>query len=1159
MKKKLTNTLFLHRRKILTLIMKTFIFLFCTTLFSFTSKIGFSQNVRIKIPTDQVVSVNEVFKIIKNQTNYTFIYRSDLFDNYPKIKLNKGTIRANKLLEKTLANGNFICDFSSGKIIAIKKKIKRTDYQKDISTQSQEFVTGTVVDEKNIPIPGVNIIVKGTTKGTMSDFDGNYKIRLPSSKTNPILLFSFMGYKSLEVQVKERSNINVALEPSPAALDEVVVIGYGTSTVKDVTGSVSRISEKEIGYAPMGASVQSILQGKSSGVNVNIQSASPTSPISVVIRGASSLSGNNQPLWVIDGVPQYSASTSGDIANTLYNLNLNDVQSIDILKDASATAVYGSRAANGVVIVTTKKGGTLMDPTIEISNRVGLQKQNFNDFKYMETPDYVRFSDASARESAMTKGGFDYFVRSYLDRQAFYDLNTSEFDKSDFKILEGAYFPGNTNWQDEMTTNPLTLQQDLSVRGGSEATTYFVSFNHKKNEGIIKGGKSILYGGRLNLDTRVSNKLRFGVNLNASTRKTDNKDGMLGVLNKIRPDIPPFNEDGTIFTQDPYTENPYTTLRNTNKGEGLTLSATGFFELDLTNKLQLKSSFTNNYSNSESLEYKRRGSVFNYNGQRTFNDAKSSINVWENTLTYANLFRKKHDLRVLAGYSMENSISESYYISATNFPDDEILNNFGSAANRPYISDSKSENSLISQFARLHYKFDDRYIISGTVRRDGSSRFGADQRWGFFPSGAIAWLITGENFMKKEKIEHIFSYLKLRFSTGLTGSQNLGNYDWITSVGSKQYNELPAIVPNSIGNPNLQWEQTKMTDIGLDFGLFNDRIRGTFGVYKKNSSELIYDSPLPPSSAFNDISSNVASVENRGVEFDIKYDILKKEDSRLTFDFNIASNKNKITEINGTAEELNFPSNWNIYMKVKPGDITGEWYGFKTAGRLLVTAEESIALQSVDNEGNKVYYTDSEETLGDMYYIDQNKDGVIDEEDRVNLGSSTPTAFGGFGLTYQYKGFMINTTFNYAFGHKRLWNLPKSDIRGTGRYNQNNLVADQSAILNSPYDAKFPRIGHYGLAKNSDFSDLYLYDASYLRLSTLNVAYRLPQKYLNGTLLKGVDLTFQATNLLTITKYPGFDPQGNWSSSSIGAGMGVDYGTYPSAQIFNFGVKLTIK
>ncbi|MBF8150746.1 TonB-dependent receptor [Winogradskyella sp. F6397] len=1140
--------------------MKTFIFLFSLSVFSLTSKSGFSQNAKIKIKKDQVVSVDGVFKLIKDQTDYTFVYRADLFENYPKVPLKKGIFPADKLLEMSLSKGTFICEFSEQNTILIKSKVTDNTTVVKPNTILQQTVSGNVIDETGLPLPGVDVVVKGTRNGVFTDLDGNFTLKINDVSETTTLIFSHMGYKKIEQLIGTQTFFKVKMIPNLDNLDEVVVIGYGTSKVKDATGAIARITAKDIENAPMEGTIESSLQGKASGVSVQVQSASPTSPISVIIRGQSSLSGDNQPLWVIDGVPQYTSTTSGGVYNSLNNLNMNDIKSIDILKDASATAVYGSRAANGVVIVTTKEGKHNMKPIVQISSRLGLTAMDFNDYALFETDAYKNFTIAASRESVISNGSFNYFILPYLDEQAFFNLNTSEYDASDLQVLPDAFYDSNTNWQDEMTQNPLAVQHDFSVRGGSERSTYFVSFNYNEREGIIKSGQSELYGGRLNFDTKIGEKLTFGLNINASKRTADEKDGMLRSLKYTRPDLPAFNEDGSIYTADIYTENPYTTLLNTYSGKNFIFNGTGYLEYEIIKDLSLRGAVTSNHSDNESLRYHRLGSSDNnaFNN-RTWYSYKRTFNVMEGTLSYAKVFNK-HNFNLLLGYSSEGSKSNNYSMSAQDFPDDDVLNNFGSAADITGVSETESQNALISQFARLHYKFDDRYIISGTVRRDGSSRFGEDNRFGIFPSGAFAWLITEESFMKSSKIEKYISYLKLRTSLGITGSQNLSNFGWITLIGSTIYDDSPGLSPSTIGNPDLGWEQTEMFDLGLDFGLFDHRVSGTVGIYEKKSKDLIYKRPIAWSSSFRDVTSNVATISNKGFEFDIRYNIIQKTNHRLSFDFNFSKNVTKVTKINGSLEEIHYPSSRYPYIRLVEGGEIGQWYGLETAGRFYVNAEDMYGF--VDNTastGQASHFNTSTETTGDLIFIDQDGDGKITDDDRVNIGSSTPKGFGGFGLTYQYKGFSINTTFSYAYGHKRFWNLPYTDVANTRNYNQSNLIAGQSTILNNPYDALYPRMAPGGLGSNNKFSDFYLHDASYVRLNALNISYKLPSDIFSSSTIKGIELTLQGTNLFTITKYPGFDPQGNWSSTSIGSGMSIDSSRYPSAQVYSLGVKMSIQ
>lgn len=1123
-----------------------------TTFLLQVSAAGFAQRITLN---ETNTSLEKIVAQIRAQSGYDFIVNAKSLKAAKSVSIHVKAVTLREALDICFSNQPLT--YSLEEMTVVIKDRPRTLVDRLVELINATDIKGRVTDEKGNPLAGVTITEKGSNNRSVSRDNGEFILR--NVKENAILVCSSIGYKTKEIKTGTKTFFSISLEQDIPSLEQIVVTAYGTAKVKDVTGSVARLGEKDVKNAPMGATIQSLIQGKASGVNVAIQSASPTSPISVVIRGASSLSGNNQPLWVIDGVPDYSTSTTGNIQNSLYNLNLNDVESVDILKDASATALYGSRAANGVVIVTTKRGITGQKPTIEISGRLGYMQQDFNGYKYMESPEYIRFSDAAAREEAYRNGGFDYFTRLYLDEQAFFNLNTSEFNRSAFKMLPGAYYQGNTNWLKEMTHNPLTQQYDLSLRGGTENIAYYVSLNNTNNEGIVKSGSSRVFGGRVNLEANIRKGLKFGLNLSGSSRKTDDKDYMLTVLKQIRPDIPAYNADGSIFTEDEYTETPYTTLLNTQTGNGQIFNGTGYLEYSILKGLVIKTAFTANYNNSQSLTYMRKGSTFNTTGERSWSNPKIQTNVWENTLTYAKNFGK-HDITALAGYSMEKNNGLTYSMKATNFPDDEILNDFSSGATRGALGEVFTENALISEFARAHYKYNDRYIISGTIRRDGSSRFGPDKRWGTFPSGAIAWLLSEENFMKGAGLRKIINYIKIRASIGKAGSQNLGDYDWITRVGSSRYNESPAMAPNSIGNYRLQWEQTLMKDAGIDFGLWDDRIRGTFGMYQKNTDQLIYNLPLPPSSSLTKISANVASLKNRGIEFDVKVDVIRKNDLTFTVDFNASRNVNHILKINGITKQLNFPDDYTPYMTVKEGDRTGEWFGFQTANRLFATPEEIIALQKIDPvTGAKAYYRTSTENVGDLYFIDQNGDGVIDNDDKVKLGSADAKMYGGFGMSLYYKNFMVNTTFTYSYGNLRLWKMPLDDVGYGGNYNHSNLIAGKSATLLGPYEATIPRMTQYGDGDNGTFSDAFLYDASYIRLNALNISYRVPDHIFKNKLIQGINVTFQATNLFTLTKYPGFDPQGNWSSSAIGTGMGVDNSYYPSARIYNLAVKFTFK
>jgi TonB-linked SusC/RagA family outer membrane protein len=1022
------------------------------------------------------------------------------------------------------------------------------------------IVQGTVTDEENLPLPGVVVSLKGNSKiGGSTDANGVFV--LYNIPTNAVLVVSFLGYETKDYPVNGRTALDISLKTNVKELDQVVIIGYGsTQKVKDVTGSISHLGPKEIELSAMGSTVSSLLQGRAAGVNVQIQSASPTSPVSVIIRGQSSLSGNNQPLWVVDGIPEYNTNVTGSISNILYSLNLNDIESIDILKDASSTAIYGSRAANGVVVVTTKSGKEGQNPTIELSTRLGVSQYDFNSYKYFNAKDYIHFADLAARKEVQNRGVFDYFTRLYLDEQAFWSLNTSEINPAKLQILPGAYYEGDTNWMEEATQSPVSQQYDLSLRGGTKTVSYLASLGYLDNEGIVKTGYSRLVSGRVRLEARIGESVKFRVNAYGNTRNASDKDYMLDVLKKVRPDIPVYEEDGSLFTRDAYTENPFTTLANTIKDSGENFNGVAELEWTILKGLLFTTGANINYSNYQTLKYMRRGSTFNYDGSRVWDTTRGDTKIWNNTLTYADKIGK-HDINASITSSAERYQALAYGMSASNFPDDDILNNFGSAATKGTLRESYNATSILSEIARVQYKYADKYLATLTFRADGSSKFGPGKRWGYFPSGGIGWILSNEKFMKQGLAGRYISHLKIRGSYGKTGSQNLGYYDWMTLVGSGTYLEQPAIVPSNIGNEKLQWENTNMTDLAIEMEFLDSRIRGTLGYFDKKSDFLIYSQPLPSSSAFSSMNDNVASTKTKGFEFALTVDIIRTRNLLFSVDANGSRNEAVITKFNRSITELPLPNANNPYSILKEGEAVGIYYGYKTYGRLFGTSEEVAALKGRSATGGQVVYRNNYESAGDIYFMDINGDGVINTEDRTELGSSIPKLFGGFGFNLQlFQSWNINANFTYSYGNKRYWAMPADDVGYVGNYNHSNKIAGNSAILKGAYEATIPNMTQYGDGGNSTFSDFWLYDASYIRLNAITASYRLPQRWLSGTMVNAIELSFQASNLFTITSYPGFDPQGNFSTTtSMASVSGTDYSYYPSARIYNVGLKFTFK
>ncbi len=515
---------------------------------------------------EQMISskpLTSVLKELEERFSTKIIFSYEDLDAY-KVNANVKANSIESALKQVLAGLPVTYTQNNGVI-----SVKVISPNSTVGQAAKVTISGRVLDDKGDPIPAATVTLQGKKGiGTVTDFNGNFTMNLDQGK-GVTLLVSFLGMKTSSYFVncrKNVSNITVTLSDDKQLLDEVVVIGYGTAKAKDLTGSVSRLSEKDVEMAPMTSNIASMIQGKAAGVNVMISNASPTSPISLVIRGQSSLSGDGQPLWVIDGVPQYSASISGDVSNTLYNLDLNDVQSIDILKDASATAIYGSRAANGVVIVTTKTGSEGMKPTIEFNARYGWQELNSNDMKTLNAEEYKTYSKKANLLEAFRNGGITYFNRKYMDLNKFNLINTSQWDMTDIDNLwlPNAYYNGHDNYWDMMTQSAAVQNYNISIRGGSPKTSYYASVSYKDQDGIVKGSNSRTFGGRFNFESMVSDKLKFGMNMDASSRSANQKDNMIHRLIKMRPDYPAYNEDGTINTIDFYTKNPLVELKDLN-------------------------------------------------------------------------------------------------------------------------------------------------------------------------------------------------------------------------------------------------------------------------------------------------------------------------------------------------------------------------------------------------------------------------------------------------------------------------------------------------------------------------------------------------------------------------------------------------------------------
>ena len=1021
-------------------------------------------------------------------------------------------------------------------------------------------VKGKVVDKANEPLIGVAVNIKNTSQGSITDFEGNYSIQVNTE--NAVLVFSYIGYDKQEIKVGARNVIDVVMHEASIALDQVVVVGYGTSKRGDVTGSISSIDAAEIKKVPV-VNVGLALQGRMSGVQVTNNDGTPGAGAQVLIRGVGSF-GDNSPLYVVDGYPGASIS----------NLNPSDIQSIDVLKDASAAAIYGNRAANGVVIITTKRGNAdKMQLSVDATVSVQFKPSTFD----------------------------------VLNAQDFASLATEISKKENAPVLDAWANPSGLrtiDWQDLMYRAGLKQNYNLSLRGGSEKVQTSISLGLTNQEGVVRFSDYKRYNIALTQDYKPLKWLKSSTSLRYAY--TDNKtvfgsgQGGVGRLAKLIPTMTgnPLtdeveNANGVFGFYDKNAnavrdnENVYARSKsNDQKNISHNLIANTSLEINPFKGLVFKTNFGISYGASSGYDFNPYDDRVPTTRLATYRQyASNSFEyLWENTLNYSNTFGK-HSIDVLGGVSIQENTARNMSVYGEGLSSDG-LRNLGSLQTMRDISGNQQTWSLASQFARLTYKFAERYILTGTVRRDGSSRFMRGNRWGVFPSVSAAWRIKEESFLKD--VDFI-SNLKLRASYGEAGNQNIGLFQYQSSytTGKRSSNYgyvfgqdktyIDGMVQAFLPNPNLKWETSKQTDIGIDLGFFNNKLMLTADYYIKKSSDFLLEIQMPAQTGFTKATRNVGSVKNNGFEFSVDYRD-NSHDFKYGVNVNLTTVKNKIERLSpgkdavANLQSLGFPTtgntSWAVFSMSKVGGSIGEFYGFQTDGIIQNQAEIDALNANARrlNQDDNVWYIASGTAPGDRKFIDQNGDGVITDADRVSLGSPLPKFYGGINLSGEYKGFDFNLFFNYSVGNKIL-NFVKRNLismGGEGSIGLQNVgkeFYDNRWTETNPTN-KYPRAVWSDVSGNSRVSDAFVEDGSYLRLKNIEVGYTLPANILKKASISKLRIFASVQNLFTITGYSGMDPEiGQSMSSSTGVAggvtaSGVDVGIYPYSRFFTMGFNL---
>lgn len=1045
------------------------------------------------------------------------------------------------------------------------------------ANQQKNVVTGTVLDENGLSVPGVSVMVLGTTEGAVTDMNGEYSLSLSQKKA--VLRFSFIGLKSVDVEYTGQKTLNVVLKPDNQVLDDVVVIGYGSKNRKSLTSSISSVKKDDLNkLSKTSSTVQDMLGGTIKGVLVTQNSGEPGATMTVNVRGitspypiSTSLTANNAPLYVIDGVPMFVDSNA---LNPLMNIAPNDIESIDVLKDASATAIYGSRGANGVIIVTTKNGRKGEKATVEagytlsIANPVKMfEPLNNQEFRSLQEEILRNTMDAYNYDMAnytMTTQYSMMFDPTILMAYGNFEVDWNTFMYTKFLGLnESAYGKENINWVDETRNkNAITNQYNVSVRGGSEKTDYSFAFNAIDQEGLYKNDNLETYSGRLSVNTDITRRIRMGALLSYSySKRTSPSQESIMMPDThawlVRPDLPVYDENGDYtrldrgalyFMPAGYVSgpNPVALLNRKAEYESDQFMGNVYVDIELLRNLKFHSDFTlasynydNSYFSPSYLQEIWVGSP--YYAQLTTNNSKyvsTSINF---RLDY-NYHTGKHLLGAMVGYGADRTRSTGGTNMYQGFPNDDNLDNVGSAQSVLMYSDYVVKSGLNSVYGRLSYDYDSRYLLEVSMRADASSKFGPGNQWGVFPAVSTGWVINRESFMEKASW---IDNLKMRLSWGQTGSTNVSDFSFRQFYTSSQYGENSSVkLQDLLPNRGIHWEKTNEVNFGLDFSFFDGRLYGSMDAYYRYTNGALAPAPHILESGMSNYYDNIIDVSNRGVEVAVGGYPVRGKNFSWNTDLNISVNRNRIESLNN--------AQINSYMQDAfiVGRPAGTVKGY-VVDHIVQDMDEVNQLNVKAMENGYAEYQ-SGTGVGDFLMKDIDGNGTITSDDREVIATPEPKFFGGWTNTFTYKNFSLSFLMQFSCGGEAVYSNLGEEIVGilgqsVGRELYGNTWTPERT------DAKYARLVAGSMSYNYQTNDRFVFDTSYLRMKNVTLSYSLPKAWISKLYVSNASLFVTATNLFTVTQWPGLDPE------TVATGitsMGTNNDPYPLSRSFSLGVKL---
>lgn len=1106
------------------------------TAFQLYAGVSYSQTTTISLSLKNA-TVEEVLDQIEKETGYAFLFTDHTVDLQRTVNLQVTSGNIRQILSRLFDSQEVDYTIVDKQIILSRKSALLP------ASQQNRIVTGVITDANGEPVIGANISVKGTSTGTITDLDGRFTLEVPSGSQ---LVVSYIGYLTKEVPVGTHSQLAIRLTEDTQNLDEVVVVGYGVQKKSDLTGAVANVKSETLMERPS-TSVEQALAGRVAGVNISTNSGRPGGRTSVQIRGYSSINASSNPLYVVDGIVWEGSGIEA--------INPNDIQTIDVLKDASSTAIYGTRGSNGVILITTKKGTKGQKTRVSYDGNVSVSRMArkidvLNSQEFMQIWDTGYENAKKFDPTGFANGKYaDYAPDVVRER---YRVGNPYGKREIFDANGNPLY--DTDWQDEATRTAISQNHNLSFTGGTEKTAYGAFLNYTDDQGIIKSTYKKRFSARMTLDTEVSSWLKVGTVVNYSDirgRLQDNEQGSGNIprtMIETTPIIPVKWADGKYARPAEF--------------QGMEDADTPAILADGMKWLEKSSVFNGNVYATitfmKGLEFKTTlGAAATNNTNMSFSPtfvglttgvgkAKAEIKTsrrrfwqWENHLTYTTKFRDIHSLNAMIGAEYQKYHYLDARATASNLSDDFFeWNNLGQAKDQSVWSEAKGWQ-MESYFARINYGLYDKYLLTVTGRIDGSSKFGENNKYAFFPSAALGWRIFQESFM--ENTREWLSNLKLRLSYGLTGNSDIGMYRSLAMLGSTTYSfdsqRAPGIIIGGIANPDLKWEKTEQWDLGVDVSFLNNRISLEADIFLKKTKDLLYEAPIPATSGRTSMMSNIGSMENRGLELTLNTINIQTADFQWSSSFNISFLKNKITQLGVNNEDKLVDPDFlgkNVILRV--GEPVGSFWGYKCLGTWS-TAEAAEAAKFG-------------KLPGDLKHEDLNGDHQINDADKQIIGRGTPDFYGTFSNYFKYKNFDLGLELQYSVGADVLNNTNHSSEDRTSIANSKATVLDAWTESHQNTVIAQTRLASAGYTTLIDSHKVE--NGSFLRGKNISIGYNFPTNLIQKIGFTKLRLSLSAQNFFCITSYTGYDPE--VSTWDTGFSQNIQFFDYPKARSYTFGI-----